>query len=169
MRRPGPALFLWGEKEMCIRDRNGALQAIDILSTAKSEQDLRVLCCLKHAIKQQSTCLLYTSWRPSVSNISAAGGVSFMGKGRPSTAVTACASTPTGVCGGGLEAWPPWLCRENSASSWPFSPMPMSAQGLSTPGNTCSTTAPPSSTTSAGRMCRASSTSTICGAPSRCV
>ena len=31
---------------------NGALQAIDILSTAKSEQDLRVLCCLKHAIKQ---------------------------------------------------------------------------------------------------------------------
>ena len=34
---------------------NGALQAIDILSPAKSEQDLRVLCCLKHAIKQQST------------------------------------------------------------------------------------------------------------------
>ena len=34
---------------------NGALQAIDILSQAKSEQDLRVLCCLKHAIKQQST------------------------------------------------------------------------------------------------------------------
>ena len=31
---------------------NGALQAIDILSTAKSEQDLRMLCCLKHAIKQ---------------------------------------------------------------------------------------------------------------------
>ena len=31
---------------------NGALQAIDILSPAKSEQDLRVLCCLKHAIKQ---------------------------------------------------------------------------------------------------------------------
>ena len=57
-----------------------------------------------------------------------------MGKGRPSTAVTAWASTPTGVCGGGLEAWPPWLCRENSASSWPFSPMPMSAQGLLTPG-----------------------------------
>ena len=34
---------------------NGALQAIDILSPAKSEQDLRVLGCLKHAIKQQST------------------------------------------------------------------------------------------------------------------
>lgn len=30
----------------------GALQAIDLLSPAKTEQDLRVLCSLKQAIKQ---------------------------------------------------------------------------------------------------------------------
>lgn len=30
----------------------GALQAIDLLTPAESERDLRALCCLKRAIKQ---------------------------------------------------------------------------------------------------------------------
>ena len=78
--------------------------------------------------------------------------------------VTAFASSPAMVCAGGAEACPPRLAISRCSCIWPFSEVPMSAQGCLTPGNTPCTTAPPSSSTSAGVTPRAASVSTMSAA-----
>ena len=87
---------------------------------------------------------------PSVSNISFTGLVNCALNGCFSIFTTASESCPSMVCVGGMEAWPPPLFIRSSTFMPTFSPIPTTAQGLFTPGNTFSTTAPPSSSTNAG-------------------
>ena len=88
------------------------------------------------------------------------------GAGFFSMRVTAFASLPTMVLRGGAEAWPPSLFMSRKSCIWPFSEVPTSAQGASTPGNTPETTAPPSSSTKAGTTPRRCSSSTMSAAES---
>ena len=101
------------------------------------------------------------AWRPRVSSIFSTGGVSVKGAGLASTSQTASASSPTMVCGGGEEACPPRLSASRDRRSCPFSAVPTRAQGCFTPGNAPVTTAPPSSSTSAGRTPRSASAVTM--------
>jgi len=64
----------------------------------------------------------------------------------------------------GVLAWPPAARAVSSTFIKPFSPMPTTAMGCLTPGNTPSTTAPPSSTTIAGLTPRSFKYSTMAGA-----
>ena len=70
--------------------------------------------------------------------------------GFASSLATAFAILPTALGRVGWLAWPPSLLAVSTTSIMPFSPMPITASGCVTPGNTPSTTAPPSSTTKAG-------------------
>ena len=117
----------------------------------------------KHQRFAKITLYRKPEWRPSMSSISLTGLVSWRGKGWFSTSVTALASSPTMVWTGGMEAWPPLLFAWNSMFVRPFSAIPMRAHSRETPGNTFSTTAPPSSTTIAGEMPFCSNQSTMDG------
>ena len=80
----------------------------------------------------------------------ATAGVICALKGFFSIVTMALASLPTMVCVGGVEACPPGLFNESSKLMGPFSAIPTRAHSEVTPGNTFSTTAPPSSNTIAG-------------------
>lgn len=94
---------------------------------------------------------------PRVSNISAIGLVSSLGKGCFSMAATASASWPMLDLGGGVDAWPPFPLIVRSMFIRPFSAIPITAHCSFTPGKTFSTTAPPSSRTKDGTMPRSCS------------
>ena len=87
-----------------------------------------------------------------MSNISATGFVIWHLNGFASIFAQAFDKTPTGVCGFGADACPPADFVSYLTSIMPFSAIPISPHGVLTPGKTPSTTAPPSSITSAKLM-----------------
>ncbi len=86
----------------------------------------------------------------SVASISLAGFVRCAGKGWDSQSAAARHTMPSADGRSGWLAWPPADAARSRTFIMPFSPMPTTAMGSFTPGNTPSTTAPPSSSTMPG-------------------